>query len=113
MGWFRRIFIYGLMLVGLVLIALSVTVAVAWSELPDYEALKSSPNGQAIRVHAADGSVIISLGPSYGDWIAYDDIPPVMIDAMTSIEDRRFYSHIGIDPIGIARSVYVRSVKGP
>jgi len=112
MGWFRRIFIYGLMLVGLVLIALSVTVAVAWSELPDYEALKSSPNGQAIRVHAADGSVIISLGPSYGDWIAYDDIPPVMIDAMTSIEDRRFYSHIGIDPIGIARSVYVRSVKG-
>lgn len=112
MGWLRRIFTYGLVLIGLVLIALGVTVAVAWSELPDYEALKSSPNGQAIRVHAADGSVIISLGPSYGDWIAYDDIPPVMIDAMTSIEDRRFYSHIGIDPIGIARSVYVRSVKG-
>ena len=111
-GWLRRIFTYGLVLVGLVLLGIGVTVGVAWSELPEYEALKSSPNGQAIRVHAADGSVIIALGPSYGDWIAYDDIPPVMIDAMTSIEDRRFNSHIGIDPIGIARSIYVRTVKG-
>lgn len=110
--WFRRIFVYGLVLVGLIFTALGVTVAVAWSELPEYEALKSSPNGQAIRVHAADGSVIISLGPSYGDWVAYSDIPPVMIDAIMSIEDRRFNSHIGIDPIGIARSVYVRTVKG-
>ena len=111
-GWLRRILTYGGIVLGLVLIAITVTVAVAWSELPEYEALKSSPNGQAIRVHAADGSVIIALGPSYGDWIAYDDIPPVMIDAMTSIEDRRFNSHIGIDPIGIARSIYVRTVKG-
>lgn len=111
-GWIRRIFTASLAVVGLALLALGITVAVAWSELPDYAALKSSPNGQAIRVHAADGSVIIALGPSYGDWINYDDIPPVMIDAMTSIEDRRFYSHIGVDPIGIARSVYVRTVKG-
>ncbi len=111
-GWLRRFFTWSLALVALSLLIVAGVVGFAWSELPEYDALKSSPNGQTIRVHAADGSVIISLGPSYGDWIAYNDIPPVMIDAMTSIEDRRFRSHFGIDPIGIVRSVYVRTVKG-
>src|SRR3546814_8078321 len=58
-----------------------------------------------IRVHAADGTVIVSLGPSYGEWISYDEIPKVMRDATVSVEDRRFRSHIGIDPIGVLRSV--------
>jgi len=111
-GWLRRFFNYALIAGALVLIGTGITVAIAWSELPDYDALKSSPNGQMIRVHALDGSVIVSLGPSYGDWINYDDIPPIMINAMTSIEDKRFRSHPGIDPIGIARSFYQRVVKG-
>src|SRR3546814_1528474 len=58
-----------------------------------------------IRVQAADGTVIVSLGPSYGEWISYDEIPKVMRDATVSVEDRRFRSHIGIDPIGVLRSV--------
>ena len=111
-GWLRRFFNYALVVGALVLIGTGITVAIAWSELPEYDALKSSPNGQMIRVHALDGSVIVSLGPSYGDWINYDDIPPIMINAMTSIEDKRFRSHPGIDPIGIVRSFYVRTVKG-
>jgi penicillin-binding protein 1A len=57
-----------------------------------------------IRVHAADGSVIVSLGPSFGQWLRFDQIPSVMIDAMVSTEDKRFYHHPGIDPIGMARA---------
>ncbi len=111
-GWMRRIFNYALVVVALMLVGTAIMVGVAWSELPEYTALKSSPNGQMIRVHALDGSVIVSLGPSYGDWITYDDIPPIMVDAMTSIEDKRFRSHLGVDPIGVARSFYVRVAKG-
>jgi penicillin-binding protein 1B len=37
----------------------------------------------------------------------YDDIPPVMVEAVVSIEDKRFFQHSGFDPIGIARAVYV------
>ena len=111
-GRLRRWFNYALVALGLVLIGVLAFVAIAWSQLPEYDTLKSSPNGQMIRVHALDGSVIVSLGPSYGDWIQYNDIPPVMIDAMVSIEDKRFRSHPGVDPIGIARSFYVRVVKG-
>ncbi|BCI71538.1 penicillin-binding, 1A family protein [Sphingomonas sp. S17] len=92
--------------------ALAIAVFVAKSQLPSFEELKSSPNGQMIRVHAVDGTVIVSLGPSYGEWLSYDKIPKVMRDATVAVEDRRFREHPGVDPIGIARSVEVRLEKG-
>ncbi|MFN4096929.1 MAG: transglycosylase domain-containing protein, partial [Sphingomonas sp.] len=84
-------------------IALLIAVYTAKASLPSYEELKSSPNGQMIRVHAADGTVIVSLGPSYGEWIEYDKIPEPMRDAMVAIEDRRFRSHLGVDPVALMR----------
>ncbi|PZQ61985.1 MAG: penicillin-binding protein [Sphingomonas taxi] len=92
--------------------ALLTAVYIARSQLPSFESLKSSPNGQMIRVHAADGSVLVSLGPSYGQWLSYDRIPVVMRDATIAVEDRRFRSHPGVDPIGIVRSVMVRYERG-
>ncbi|OYW88473.1 MAG: penicillin-binding protein, partial [Sphingobium sp. 32-64-5] len=74
--------------------------------LPNFESLKSSPNGQMIRVHAADGTVIVSLGPSFGRWLSYDQIPGIMTKAMVSVEDKRFYHHPGVDPIGMARAAW-------
>ena len=95
-----KIFFYGL---AVSLIALGVAVAVAVSQLPSYEALLRRDNlGQMIRVRAANGEVIQSMGPVFGEWLPYDRIPPIMRDAMTSVEDRRFRSHIGVDPIGRA-----------
>src|SRR3954467_8052472 len=97
----------------LALVALIVAVAVAMSELPDYsELVNRNKLGQMIRVHAADGSVLVSLGPSFGDWLQYDEIPQVMKDAMVSVEDGRFRSHIGVDPIAVARAFSIRITKG-
>jgi penicillin-binding protein 1A len=94
------------------LIALVIAVYTARASLPSFDTLKSSPNGQMIRVHAADGTVIVSIGPSYGEWIPYTQIPEVMRDAMVAVEDRRFRSHIGVDPLGIARGVQVSFEQG-
>ncbi|WP_307116800.1 transglycosylase domain-containing protein [Sphingomonas kyeonggiensis] len=87
----------------LAFIALLIAVYSTKSTLPSFDELKSSPNGQMIRVHAADGTVLVSLGPSYGEWIKYDQIPQVMKDAIIATEDRRFESHWGVDPVGVAR----------
>jgi penicillin-binding protein 1A len=88
------------------LLALIVAVAVATAYLPSYgELTKRSDLGQMIRVRAANGQVLVSLGPSFGKWLSYDDIPAEMRAAMISTEDRRFRSHIGVDPIGIGRAV--------
>src|ERR1044072_2424573 len=87
------------------LLALIVAVAVATAYLPSYNTLtKRSDLGQMIRVRAANGQVLVSLGPSFGKWLPYDQIPAEMRAAMISTEDRRFRSHIGVDPIGIGRA---------
>src|SRR3954470_12653848 len=87
-------------------LALIVAVAVASAYLPSYGDLtKRSDLGQMIRIRAANGQVLVSMGPSFGQWLAYENIPPEMRAAMISTEDRRFRSHIGVDPIGLGRAV--------
>src|SRR5690242_3321076 len=94
------------------LLALVVAVAVASAYLPSYSQLtKRSDLGQMIRVRAANGQVLVEMGPSFGRWLTYDQIPPEMRAAIISTEDRRFRSHIGVDPIGIARAVGSAVIK--
>jgi len=87
-------------------VALVVAVLIALAALPDFQSLQKSPNGQTIRVRGNDGTVIVSLGPSYGEWLPYQQIPQVMVDAMIAVEDKRYRMHPGIDPIGMARGAY-------
>ena len=101
----------GLAVVGIV--ALVIAVVVAMTQLPDYSQLtRRSDLGQMVRVRAADGTLLVSLGPSFGRWLPYKDIPPTMRTAMIAVEDKRFRNHIGIDPIGVARSFKVRFDTG-
>src|SRR5215217_225223 len=94
-------------------VALVVAVSVAVSQLPSYQELTRRDDlGQMIRVHAADGSVMMSMGPSFGEWLRYDQIPPIMREAMIAVEDRRFRHHPGIDPIGMARAIGVYAANG-
>ena len=105
--WLRRLLIWGGGLAILGVFALGVAVVFAARSLPSYDEMKSSQNGQMIVVRARDGTELVALGPSYGKWLASEQIPQVMKDAMVSVEDRRFNRHFGIDPYGIGRAVFV------
>ena len=105
--WLRRLLLWGTGIAVLGLIFLAIAVAFAARSLPSYYQLKATQNAQTIVVRARDGSELVELGPSYGKWITADEIPQVMKDAMISVEDRRFYSHPGVDPYGLTRAVYV------
>ena len=105
--WGRRLLAWGGSLVLLLVVALGTAVYFAAQNIPSYSALMSSQHGQTILVRARDGTEIVSLGPSYGEWLHSNEIPPIMKDAMIAVEDRRYYSHFGIDPLGLARAVYV------
>ncbi len=95
------------------LLALVVAVAVAVASLPRYSELSTrSDLGQMIRVRSSNGTVLVSLGPSFGKWLRYEDIPPQMRAAMISVEDKRFRGHVGVDPLGVARSFKVRFESG-
>jgi len=88
------------------MLLLAILVGVAYTQLPDYSELEKRSNlGQMVRVRAANGQVLVAVGPSFGRWLTYDQIPPEMRAAMISTEDRRFRSHVGVDPIGIGRAI--------
>ncbi|RJY09792.1 PBP1A family penicillin-binding protein [Aurantiacibacter aquimixticola] len=104
--WTKRLVVFGIVAVLLGALGLFTSVYFAAQSMPSFASLKQSQVGQTILVRARDGSEIVELGPSYGQWLDADEIPQVMKDAMVSVEDHRFYSHLGVDPMGLARAVY-------
>ncbi|MCJ8191175.1 transglycosylase domain-containing protein [Sphingomicrobium aestuariivivum] len=108
-----RIAKWGAALAALGVLALGIAVFIAYQSLPSYEELRTRGDlGQTIRVRAADDSILVSMGPSFGRWLDYEQIPGVMKEAMVAVEDRRFRSHPGVDPIGIARGMWVSLKAG-
>jgi penicillin-binding protein 1A len=105
--WTRRILGWTGALALLLAIALGTAVYFAAQNIPSYSALMSSQQGQTIVVRARDGTELVALGPSYGEWLDDGEIPQIMKEAMVAVEDRRFYAHPGIDPLGLARAVLV------
>jgi penicillin-binding protein 1A len=105
--WFRRFVITGVTLSVLGAVFLGLAVVFAARSLPSYQELKATQNAQTIVVRARDGTQIVELGPSFGKWLDSSEIPNVMKEAMVAVEDRRFRSHFGVDPLGLARATYV------
>ncbi|HEY4202023.1 MAG TPA: PBP1A family penicillin-binding protein [Devosiaceae bacterium] len=54
-----------------------------------------------IRIVAADGQLISNRGKTGGEAISLQEMPYYVPEAVIAIEDRRFMSHFGVDPIGI------------
>ena len=104
--WFRRLFFAGLAVGVFAAIGLFTAVYFAAQSMPSFASLKTGTHAQTIIVRARDGSQIVELGPTYGEWLTQDEIPQVMKDAMISVEDHRFYSHPGVDALGLGRAVY-------
>lgn len=46
------------------------------------------------------------------EWVSYDDLSPRFLDILLAIEDRRFFSHPGIDPIAVGRAVWTNVTRG-
>ncbi|MGR9250056.1 PBP1A family penicillin-binding protein [Rhizobium leguminosarum] len=72
---------------------------VPWSEIRD-GTLKP-----IVVLETADGEPLVRQGPYQGPYARYDEFPANLIDAVLSIEDRRFMEHFGIDPMGIGRAL--------
>lgn len=74
-------------------------------DLPDIDALGGGTRRPAITLLAADGTVLAALGDVYGEPMDLEDLPSVLPAAVLATEDRRFYRHHGVDPIGLLRAL--------
>jgi penicillin-binding protein 1A len=80
-------------------------------KLPPIDQLAVPKRPPNIAILASDGTLIANRGETGGSTVTIRELPRYLPQAFVSIEDRRFYSHYGIDPVGIARAV-VRNVTG-
>ncbi|WP_194744161.1 transglycosylase domain-containing protein [Thermaurantiacus tibetensis] len=100
----RTLLLGGFAVFALGVLALLAAVMLTAQSLPSFREMMKSPQGQSVVIRAADGTELVTVGPSFGRWLAYDEIPPHMVDAMIAVEDRRFHWHPGVDPVGTARA---------
>ena len=75
--------------------------------LPDTSQLGVSQRRPAITILAEDGSALANLGDLFGEPVTLKEMSPFLPRAVIATEDRRFYSHFGIDPIGMMRAAVV------
>lgn len=89
--------------------ALVVGGILAWyaRELPDIIDNPKFERKASITVLANDDSVIARYGDIKGNNVSANHIPKNLANAILATEDRRFYYHFGLDPIGLVRAVIV------
>lgn len=87
--------------------ALAVVLVYYCYDLPDVRQVAQHTRRPAVTLVAADGTRFSRTGELQGAIIEARRLPPHMVNAVLAIEDRRFYSHFGIDIIGLARAVVV------
>lgn len=93
-------------------VAAGAVVAYFYLTLPDLEAATRLQRGPTAALLARDGAFIASYGELRGEMTAVADLPPHLPRAVIAIEDKRFYSHRGVDLWGIARAAIVNLTSG-
>src|SRR5687768_15598464 len=88
---------------GTIWTALGLGLVVAWYawDLPDVSELGAHVRRPSVLLTAADGNVIATYGDYYAGPAQVQDLPPYVMQAILATEDRRFFDHIGFDPVGI------------
>ncbi|WP_426043461.1 transglycosylase domain-containing protein [Caulobacter sp. DWR3-1-2] len=95
---------------AVVLLVISVIASLLWS-LPLGRALEPLANPTLI-LEATDGTAIARRGSYKEAPVVVANLPAYVPGAFVSIEDRRFYKHIGVDPKGIARAMRSNAKAG-
>ncbi|MES2729225.1 MAG: PBP1A family penicillin-binding protein [Pseudomonadota bacterium] len=103
--WGIALALWGVLLVCLILLWYA-------REIPAITQQATFERRPSVTVLANDGSVITRYGDMKGETLSVDDLPPHLVQAILAVEDRRFYYHFGIDPIGLTRAIVTNFFKG-
>ncbi|MDN2581933.1 transglycosylase domain-containing protein [Aquibium sp. ELW1220] len=101
-------------LVASIWIGIAGAAMVAWygARMPSATTWSVPDRPPNVRIVAADGQLLANRGMTGGEAIGLHEMSPHIPQAVIAIEDRRFYSHFGVDPIGLARAMAANLVEG-
>jgi penicillin-binding protein 1A len=107
---------------GVVTVAVAVSLAVAASafwvltilphSLPSVTQLESFDPSEGSKIYDENDELITEFHVERRIFVPLAQIPPALRNAIVATEDSRFYSHFGVDPMGIARAVYQNFRRG-
>src|SRR5438128_7518621 len=98
-------FIYWSLVLGLwLVIAAAGTMVWVAINLPPIQSLEIPKRPPQIEIVGLDGKPLATRGEMHGATVTIKELPPYLPRAFVAIEDRRFYSHFGIDPVGLLRA---------
>lgn len=90
--------------IAAVLLAVGIGLAAAYPNLPDVVELADYRPKLPLRIYSNDGELIGEFGEERRNLLPFEDIPPVMVNAVLAIEDARFFEHNGVDYRGMVRA---------
>ena len=103
--WRLRLLMRGATLATLLGTILFATAMVRYTiRFPDPSALRQREQAPIVRILARDGTLLAERGNA-GKPVPLAELPPHVVHAVVAIEDRRFFSHIGLDFRGLARAM--------
>ncbi len=108
-GLYRLLYWGAVLGLWAVIAAVGVIVWVG-AHLPAIQALEIPKRPPTIQITGFDGSVLATRGEMPGANVPLKELPPYLPKAFIAIEDRRFYSHYGVDPLGILRAAVANVV---
>ncbi len=114
-NWIRLgLAVLAIPLVAAVAGGLLVTLALVLlnDRLPPLDAMLDYRPRMPLRVYTADGQLIGEFGEERRTFVHIEDVPQVVKNAVLAAEDARFFEHMGVDPIGVARAALVNLVAG-
>ena len=100
--------------IAAVWLTLAMALVVLWyaRDLPRPEAALDAARRPSLVLEDRSGHVIATFGDVVGEPLRLKDFPPALPAAVIAVEDRRFYHHFGLDPVGVARALWVNVVAG-
>src|SRR5436190_2371512 len=109
-----------LMIVGIgsLVMATAAGIAALWAftilprSLPSVKTLETFQPLQGTKVYDDNDELLTELHVERRIFVPLAHIPQTLRDAIIATEDRRFYSHFGVDPIGVARAIYQNYRRG-
>jgi len=105
-GWLRWFAVGFILSYVLALVAAAILISWLGRDLPDLNNLENLRLSQATYIYSADGVLLGTVMSVYRKWVPLSKIPKHLQWATIVAEDRKFYTHPGIDPKGIARAIW-------
>ncbi len=111
-SWLRRILKWSVLLSVWGALALAAMVLWFARDLPRPESALDAVRRPSLTLQDRSGQIFATFGDVVGDSLRLPDMPKELPAALVAVEDRRFWHHPGIDPIGLARAAFVNLING-